>query len=377
MYFYYEKCKKQYPLNTHAIRCSCGGLFRLHKDPEDVVPQDVSIGHMVTPLVPMNVGGIEVLLKLENLQPTGSYKDRGAATLVSVAKSLGITKIALDSAGYAGASVAAYAAAAGMDCRVYVPEGVPDGARQQLQTYGAEVEVVKGTRMDACAEVKKHLGSSWYYASPAYNPLFAEGVKSLAHELYEQLGGKVPEYVFVPAGNGSLVIGLYLGFMEIGRLPRIVAVQTDGCAPLYRAFMEKRGIPVEEEENGIVFDDPNFSIERPKRLQEMLFAIESSGGDVITVTAAQEKAGARLELLLDVLPDVIKRGALCKTQLQPFSPALDLHNLIMHNDCRFSSLSYDLHDLTTAHHFLSPPSWLKPKAASRILRPIGTADWEP
>ena len=202
MYFYCEKCKKQYPLNTHAIRCSCGGLFRLHKDPEDVVPQDVSIGHMVTPLVPMNAGGIEVLLKLENLQPTGSYKDRGAATLVSVAKSLGITKIALDSAGYAGASVAAYAAAAGMDCRVYVPEGVPDGARQQLQTYGAEVMVVKGTRMDACAEVKKHLGTSWYYASPAYNPLFAEGVKSLAYELYEQLGGKVPEYVFVPAGNG-------------------------------------------------------------------------------------------------------------------------------------------------------------------------------
>ena len=66
MYFYCEKCKNQYPLNTHAIRCSCGGLFRLHKDPEDVVPQDVSIGHMVTPLVPMNVGGIEVLLKLEN-----------------------------------------------------------------------------------------------------------------------------------------------------------------------------------------------------------------------------------------------------------------------------------------------------------------------
>lgn len=295
MYFYCEKCKKQYPLNTHAIRCSCGGLFRLHKDPEDVVPQDVSIGHMVTPLVPMNAGGIEVLLKLENLQPTGSYKDRGAATLVSVAKSLGITKIALDSAGYAGASVAAYAAAAGMDCRVYVPEGVPDGARQQLQTYGAEVEVVKGTRMDACAEVKKHLGSSWYYASPAYNPLFAEGVKSLAHELYEQLGGKVPEYVFIPAGNGSLVIGLYLGFMEIGRLPRIVAVQNDGCAPLYRAFMEKRGIPVEEEEDGIVFEDPNFSIERPKRLPEMLFAIESSGGDVMTVTQ-QELEEARADL---------------------------------------------------------------------------------
>ena len=297
MYFYCEKCKKQYPLNTHAIRCSCGGLFRLHKDPEDVVPQDVSIGHMVTPLVPMNVGGIEVLLKLENLQPTGSYKDRGAATLVSVAKSLGITKIALDSAGYAGASVAAYAAAAGMDCRVYVPEGVPDGARQQLQTYGAEVEVVKGTRMDACAEVKKHLGSSWYYASPAYNPLFAEGVKSLAHELYEQLGGAVPEYIFVPAGNGSLLLGLYLGFMEIGRLPHLVAVQSDGCAPLYRAFEEAKGIAGDAaaaaEAPSSLFDDPDFSIERPKRLKEMLFAVESSGGAVVTVTEEELHAAQR------------------------------------------------------------------------------------
>ena len=220
MYFYCEKCKKQYPLNTHAIRCSCGGLFRLHKDAEDQVPQTVHIGHMVTPLVPMRAGGIDVLLKLETLQPTGSYKDRGAAALVNVAASLGIERIALDSAGYAGASVAAYAAAAGMACKVFVPEGVPASVVQQLTMYGAEVVRVAGTRMDACAEAKRHLGSSWYYASPAYNPLFAEGVKSLAHELYEQLGGAVPEYIFVPAGNGSLLLGLYLGFMEIGRLPR-------------------------------------------------------------------------------------------------------------------------------------------------------------
>lgn len=153
MYFYCEKCKKQYPLNTHAIRCSCGGLFRLHKDAEDQVPQTVHIGHMVTPLVPMQAGGIDVLLKLENLQPTGSYKDRGAAALVNVAASLGIERIALDSAGYAGASMAAYAAAAGMACKVFVQAGVPESVVQQLTMYGAEVVRVAGTRMDACAEV--------------------------------------------------------------------------------------------------------------------------------------------------------------------------------------------------------------------------------
>ena len=287
MYFYCEKCKKQYPLNTHSIRCSCGGLFRLHKDPDEIVPDGVSIGHMITPLVRAQAGNIEVLLKLENLQPTGSYKDRGAATLVSVAKSLGIEKIALDTAGYAGASIAAYAAAGDMKCRVYAPEGMPKGALQQLDAYGAETVLVPGTRMDACAEVKKHLGTDWYYASPAYNPLFIEGVKSLAHELYEQLGGVVPEYIFVPAGNGSLVIGLYLGFMEIGRLPRIVAVQSAGCAPLYRALREKLGLPLPPEPPADPVNGQNYAIERPKRLNEMLFAIESSGGDVVTVTPSE------------------------------------------------------------------------------------------
>ena len=297
MYFYCEKCKKQYPLNTHAIRCSCGGLFRLHKDAEDQVLQTVHIGHMVTPLVPMRAGNIDVLLKLETLQPTGSYKDRGAAALVNVAASLGIERIALDSAGYAGASVAAYAAAAGMACKVFVPEGVPASVVQQLTMYGAEVVRVAGTRMDACAEAKRHLGSSWYYASPAYNPLFAEGVKSLAHELYEQLGGAVPEYIFVPAGNGSLLLGLYLGFMEIGRLPHLVAVQSDGCAPLYRAFEEAKGIAGDAaaaaEAPSSLFDDPDFSIERPKRLKEMLFAVESSGGAVLTVTEEELHAAQR------------------------------------------------------------------------------------
>lgn len=294
MFFYCEKCKKQYPLNTHAIRCSCGGLFRLHKDAEDQVPHTVHIGHMVTPLVPMQAGPIEVLLKLENLQPTGSYKDRGAAALVNVAASLGIERVALDSAGYAGASVAAYAAAAGMACKVFVPEGVPASVVQQLETYGAEVVRVAGTRMDACAEAKRHLGRSWYYASPAYNPLFAEGVKSLAHELYEQLGKSVPEYVFVPAGNGSLLIGLYLGFMEIGRLPHLVAVQSDGCAPLYRAFEEARGdVAAAEAAPASLFDDPNFSIERPKRLNDMLFAVTSSGGAVVTVTEVELRAAQR------------------------------------------------------------------------------------
>ena len=297
MFFYCEKCKKEYPLNTHAIRCSCGGLFHLHKDPGEQVPQEIHIGHMVTPLIKAQAGGVEVLLKLENLQPTGSYKDRGASAVINVAHSLGIEKVALDSAGYAGASVAAYAAAAGIACKVFVPEKVSESVEKQLLMYGAEVVRVPGGRMDASAEAKKHLGNTWYYASPAYNPLFSEGVKSLARELYEQLGGSVPEYVIVPAGNGTLIGGLYLGFMEIGRLPHIVAVQSDGCAPLYRAFEEAKGTLAKpsaaDEKPATLFEDPNFSIERPKRLKDMLFAIQSSGGSVVTVTEAELKEAQR------------------------------------------------------------------------------------
>jgi threonine synthase len=293
MYFYCEKCKKQYPLNTHAIRCSCGGLFRLHKDAEDIVPRDIYIGGGETPMVRVVENGIELLLKLENLQPTGSYKDRGADALINVAHSLGIERVALDSAGYAGASVAAYAAAAGIKCRVFVPEKLSAAATKQMEMYGAEIVRVPGGRMDTCAAVKQHLGSAYYYASPVYNPLFAEGVKSLAWEIYHQLADKVPEYIFVPAGNGSLLLGLYYGFMEIGRLPHLVAVQSAACAPLYDAFYAEQGAAAGHTGSHV----ESLEIEQPKRLDEMLFAIQSSGGDVVKVTqqeleAAQKRLGS-------------------------------------------------------------------------------------
>lgn len=124
MYFYCEKCKKKYPMNTHAYMCECGGLFSLHKDEEDEVTHEISLGEFVTPLLPLKIGKVEFLLKLENLLPTGSFKDRGAYTLINELHHLGIKKIVLDSSGNAGASVAAYAAAADMDCTVYVPDDI-------------------------------------------------------------------------------------------------------------------------------------------------------------------------------------------------------------------------------------------------------------
>jgi len=276
MYFYCEKCDKQYPLDSHSYMCACGGLFQLHKEENDQPVRDITIGEGVTPLLKMNTGGLDVLLKMESMQPTGSFKDRGAYTLINEINKLGIKKIALDSAGNAGTAISAYAAAAGMDCTVYVPDDTSQEKIDQMEAYGAKIIKVADGRMQACAEVKMNLGDA-YYASHVYNPLFFEGTKSIAYELYEQLGKEVPEYVFMPVGNGTLLLGLYLGFKEIGRLPHFVAVQSTKCAPIYEAFHGKPEAP----KSATIAQA--IRIEKPRRLEEILCAIKESDGDVLAV----------------------------------------------------------------------------------------------
>lgn len=276
MYFYCEKCKKQYPLGGRDYMCECGGLFRLHKSPQEKIADDISIGEGETPLLKFRVNDLDFLLKMESMQPTGSFKDRGAHALIGELSRLGIEKIALDSSGNAGASIAAYAAAAGIDCTVYVPDDISRDKIDQAEAYGAKTVKVTGGRMNACEAVKKNLGNA-YYASHVYNPLFFEGMKSIAREIYEQLGGSVPEYVFLPAGNGSLLIGLFLGFVELGRLPRIVAVQSTKCAPLYEKFHD---LPPAKKRTTIA---EAIRIENPRRIDDMMAAVKNSGGDVVAV----------------------------------------------------------------------------------------------
>ena len=199
-------------------RCECGGMFHLNKAANEETVHDVTIGHMHTDLLSIKIDGIEYLLKTENLLPTGSFKDRGAYTLINEIHHVGIEKIALDSAGNAGASIAAYAAAADIDCTVYVPKETSPDKLRQIAAYGARIVKTEGGRTGACQAVKENLGDA-YYASHVYNPLFFEGMKAMAYEIYEQLGESVPEYIFLPVGNGTMLLGLYYGFIEIGRLP--------------------------------------------------------------------------------------------------------------------------------------------------------------
>jgi threonine synthase len=276
MHFYCEKCKKEYPMNTMSYKCKCGGFFRIYRNPDDKYSDDISIGATKTDLLPIKIDNMTFLLKMENLQPTGSFKDRGACTMINELYQLGIERIAEDSSGNAGAAIAAYAAAAGIECTIFVPQGISKKRIEQIKGYGAKIRRVKGGRMDTCRKVKENLAGA-YYASHVYNPLFNEGMKAMAYEIYHQLENRVPEYIFMPVGNGTLLLGLYYGFMEIGRLPHLVAVQSTKCAPLYEAFY---GLP--ESEKGFTIAEA-IRIGKPFRLQEMLEALRNSQGDVIAV----------------------------------------------------------------------------------------------
>lgn len=280
MHFYCEKCKKEYPLNSTSYQCACGGLFRLYTDSADTVPQDVSLGELETPIVPIKFGKQEIYFKMEHLNPTGSFKARGAKTLVNTLKHLGIDSIIEDSSGNSAAALAAYSAAAGIECTVYVPEDITAGKLHQIETYGAHVRLVIGSRDATAAAAKKVVKEEeLYYASHVYNPLFVQGIKSMAHEIYHQFKDNVPEYIFLPVGNGTMLLGLYYGFEEIGRLPTFIAVQSENCCPLYNAFKKKRKAP---EATYTIADA--IRVNAPIRIKEMLMAITRSKGEVLTVT---------------------------------------------------------------------------------------------
>lgn len=288
MHFYCERCKKEYPVATHAYACECGGLFRLYQtamDAEDC-HEAVTLGETETPLLPLKVDGHQFFFKMEDRQPTGSFKDRGAKRLIGELEHLGIDHVAVDSAGNAGAAVAAYAAAAGIACRVYVPDDISAERAKQIAAYGAAVIRVPNGRMNAGSTARAELGSD-YYASHIYNPLFADGIKSMAHEIYRQLGDAVPDYIFVPIGNGSLLLGLYQGFVEIGRLPHLVGVQSTKCAPVVEAF---HGLPETSRKSTIA---ETIRVGAPPRMDDILTALRRSGGDAVAVEDSEILKGAK------------------------------------------------------------------------------------
>src|SRR5438552_9594838 len=204
-------------------------------------PPLTSLGEGWTPLVTRNWRGVEVRFKLESQMPTGSFKDRGTAVMINHLIEVGVGPIHEDSSGDAGASIATYAAAAGVPCRIYVPAAAPRAKLVQIAASGADVRPIPGTRQDVTEAALAAIGES-FYASHNWQPFFVEGTKTLAFELWEQLGFRVPDNILVPTGYGSNILGLERGFDELARggdiaaRPRLFAVQAANCAAFAAAW---------------------------------------------------------------------------------------------------------------------------------------------
>ena len=248
--------------------------------------EKVSLGEGMTPLVPVRPG---LWVKLEYVSPTRSFKDRGAVVMISGAADQGVRRVVADSSGNAGTAVAAYAGRAGMQAEVFVPENTPPARVAAIEGFGARVVTVPGDRAapPGAARTAVERTGAWY-ASHVYRPAFVHGVKTLAYELWEQLG-RPPGRVVVPAGNGTLILGLWLGFRElaagghIDHLPAIFAVQAARCAPL--AGRRPTGTTAAA---GIAIADP-------PRGREARAAVVASRGAVLTV-AEKELELARRDL---------------------------------------------------------------------------------
>jgi threonine synthase len=209
----------------------------------------VSLGETATPLIALprtaaKLGGGEILVKDEGRLPTGSFKARGLALAVSMAKALGIAHMAMPTNGNAGAALAAYASRAGMRSTVFCPEDTPEINVSEIELQGATVYRVNGL-IDDCgkivAEGKAKVG--WFDASTLKEPYRIEGKKTMGLELAEQLGWDVPDAIFYPTGGGTGLIGMWKAFAELeaigfigSKRPRMIAVQAAGCAPMVRAF---------------------------------------------------------------------------------------------------------------------------------------------
>ena len=259
----------------------------------------ISLGEPLTPLVPFKLGELEVLAKCEFTCPTGSYKDRGAALLMSYLKALGVQVAVEDSSGNAGASMAAYAARAGIRLKVFCPAAAAAGKLVQIQLYGAELVRVDGPRPRATEALLDYVASSGaVYASHLWSPLFNEGIKTMAFEIAEQLKWSAPAIVFCPVGAGSILLGLYNGFKElrnagiIPQLPRLIAVQALHTSPVYQAC--KNGA-----ERILPLDDPQptlaegIALPAPVRDREVLQALRDTGGTAIAVSEEDIIAGVK------------------------------------------------------------------------------------
>jgi len=266
----------------------------------------ISLGEGMTPLLPAlrtgaRLGSSDLLIKDEGLNPTGSFKARGLSCAVSMCLELGIRKLAIPSAGNAASALAAYAAAAGIEAHIFMPQDVPQSNFIECKAYGAQVTLVEGLISD-CARIVAERGprEGWFDISTLKEPYRIEGKKTMGYELAEQLGWELPDAIFYPTGGGVGMIGMWKAFDEMEALgwinssrPKMIAVQAEGCQPVVRAFQE--GAERSRFWDGAATVASGLRVPKPLGDFLVLQAVRASGGTAIAVPDTELiDAGIRL-----------------------------------------------------------------------------------
>lgn len=303
------RCASPYPEDATPYLCpQCGGIYDFDGPPvfdrqrvDSGLPgmwrflhafdlphraPVVSLGEGSTPLIPISCESRVVYLKLESLNPTGSYKDRGSAVLLSQLAARGVTEAVEDSSGNAGASFAAYAARAAIHARVYVPDAASGPKRGQIEAYGAELMRIPGPRSAAAEAVLQEARRGVAYASHAYLPFGLPGIATIAYELWEELG-QAPGTLIAPLGHGGLLLGIMRGFSALQkaglilRQPYYLGVQAKACAPAWLGYT--RGI----EAMALAAEGPTVAegvrVRRPVRAETILRTLDKGMGSITAV----------------------------------------------------------------------------------------------
>lgn len=280
---------------AHVETWSGRGLWRYRAD-LSIAGDPVTLGEGATPIMPYE----RFLLKLEGHSPTGSFKDRGAATGITAARVAGATTVVEDSSGNAGTAIAAYAAAAGLHARIFTPDSIVPAKAKAIQVLGAELIKISGPRSAVTAAALEAAKQS-YDVGHARDDAFLEGTKTIAYELFEELGDQLHD-VLTPVGQGTILIGLAMGFADLvasGRMqraPRLFGVQSEACAPLVRGANLGRPAPVVPQPS--IAD--GIRIPEPTRAERSYNAVRYSGGRWVAVSedaierAWREAAGVGL-----------------------------------------------------------------------------------
>ena len=345
-------CKKSFARGEAHGLCDCGGPLLVRYDLEAVrrswtrddiargpntmwrygavlppSPESViSLGEGMTPLIRTRrlgarIGADNLWIKDEGLNPTGSFKARGLSCAISMAAELGLRKLAIPSAGNAASALAAYAAAAGIEAHIFMPQDVPQSNYIECRAFGAHVTLVDGLISD-CARIvsERRAEEGWFDVSTLKEPYRIEGKKTMGYEVAEQMGWELPDAIFYPTGGGVGMIGMWKAFAEMETLgwigrerPKMIAVQAEGCQPVVRAW--------EQGESRSKFWENAHTVASglrvPKPLGDFLVldAVRESGGTAVAASD-EELINAGVKLASEEGIFAAPEGAACIPALE-------------------------------------------------------------